>query len=66
MGKRRRSAEPDLSEFQKSILSNSSKPQDYDELYFMSLVGTFKRLPLQKKAEVRMKIEQILYEAEFE
>ncbi|CAM4574620.1 unnamed protein product [Leuciscus chuanchicus] len=49
MGK---SAEPDLSEFQKSILSNPSKPQDYDELYFMSLVGTFKRLPLQKKAKM--------------
>ncbi|XP_056598573.1 uncharacterized protein LOC130417224 isoform X2 [Triplophysa dalaica] len=59
----RRSAEPELHEFQKSFPSN---PKDYDELYFMSLVGIFKRLSQRKKAEVRMKIERILYEAEFE
>ncbi|XP_057184560.1 uncharacterized protein LOC130551035 isoform X1 [Triplophysa rosa] len=59
----KRSAEPELPEFQQSFLS---KPKDYDELYFMSLVGIFKRLSQRKKAEVRMKIERILYEAEFE
>ncbi|XP_057189733.1 complement C1q-like protein 3 [Triplophysa rosa] len=32
----------------------------------MSLVGIFKRLSQRKKAEVRMKIERILYEAEFD
>ncbi|KAL7400579.1 hypothetical protein ABVT39_014373 [Epinephelus coioides] len=46
-----RATKPDLSEFQKSNLDNLSKPQDYDELYFMSLVGTFKRLSQQKKAQ---------------
>lgn len=40
--------------------------QDCDEYYFMNLVKTFKKLPPQKKTEVRMKIERILFEAEFE
>lgn len=49
-----------------TVQTNIEKTQDCDEYYFMSLVKTFKKLPPQKKAEVRMKIERILFEAEFE
>ncbi|KAM6950119.1 uncharacterized protein PEZ65_021807 [Lycodopsis pacificus] len=48
------------------VQTNSDKPQDCDEFYFMNLVKMFKKLSLQKKAEVRMKIESLLFEAEFD
>lgn len=42
------------------------KPRDCDEHYFMSLVKLFKKLSPQKKAEVRLKIESLILQAEFE
>ncbi|XP_031704656.1 uncharacterized protein LOC116384286 [Anarrhichthys ocellatus] len=49
-----------------TVQTNSEKPQDCDEFYFMNLVKMFKKLSPQKKAEVRMKIERLLFEAEFD
>lgn len=46
--------------------TNAEKPQDCDEFYFMSLAKMFKKLSAQKKADVRLKIERLLFEAEFE
>lgn len=50
----------------RTVQTNIEKPQDCDEYYFMSLVKMFKKLPPEKKADVRMKIERILFEAEFD
>ncbi|KAL7405612.1 hypothetical protein ABVT39_004213 [Epinephelus coioides] len=50
----------------RTVQTNIEKPQDCDEYYFMSLVKLFKKLSPQKKSEVRMKIERLLFEAEFE
>lgn len=49
----------------KMLQVNLDKPQDCDEFYFMNLVKMFKQLSASKKNEVRMKIERILFEAEF-
>ncbi|KAK5605401.1 hypothetical protein CRENBAI_025600 [Crenichthys baileyi] len=49
----------------KMLQVNMDKPQDCDEFYFMNLVKMFKKLSPSKKTEVRMKIERILFEAEF-
>lgn len=49
-----------------TVSTNSEKPQDCDEYYFMGLLEMFKRLSPQKKAEVSMKIERLLFEAGFE
>ncbi|KAM4743952.1 uncharacterized protein FYW61_000146 [Anableps anableps] len=49
----------------KMLQVNLNKPQDCDEFYFMNLVKMFKKLSPTKKTEVRMKIERILFEAEF-
>uniref|UniRef100_A0A8C5CPX4 Uncharacterized LOC115542182 n=1 Tax=Gadus morhua TaxID=8049 RepID=A0A8C5CPX4_GADMO len=38
---------------------------DEDELFLLSFVPTLKRLAPQKRCETKMKIQQILYEAEF-
>lgn len=43
----------------------SSRTQDEDELFLLSFVPTLKRLAPQKRCETKMKIQQILYEAEF-
>ena len=48
------------------LRANAEKPQDCDEFYFMSLAKMFKKLSDQKKADVRLKIERLLFEAEFE
>ncbi|XP_013884604.1 uncharacterized protein LOC106532963 [Austrofundulus limnaeus] len=48
------------------VQTNMEKPQDCDEFYFMNLVKMFKKLTPHKKTEVRMKIERILFEAEFQ
>ncbi|CAL8321128.1 unnamed protein product [Lota lota] len=45
--------------------SFSSRTQDEDELFLLSFVPTLKRLAPQKRCETKMKIQQILYEAEF-
>ncbi|XP_071345709.1 uncharacterized protein [Trachinotus anak] len=60
------SVELDSSKCDQSVQTNIEKPQDCDEYYFMNLVKLFKRLSPQKKAQVRMKIERLLFEAEFE
>ncbi|KAK2853772.1 hypothetical protein Q5P01_006433 [Channa striata] len=49
-----------------AVQTYMEKPQDCDEYYFMNLVKMFKKLSPQKKAGVRMKIERLLFEAEFE
>lgn len=49
----------------KMLQVNLEKPQDCDEFYFMNLVKMFKKLSPAKKTEVRMKIERVLFEAEF-
>lgn len=51
---------------EQTVSTNSEKPQDCDEYYFMGLLEMFKRLSPQKKAEVSMKIERLLFEAGFE
>ncbi|XP_010743640.1 uncharacterized protein LOC104930532 isoform X1 [Larimichthys crocea] len=60
------SADQGSSKCDRSVQTNFEKPQDCDEFYFMSLVKLFKKLSPQKKADVRMKIERLLFEAEFE
>ncbi|CAL8277554.1 unnamed protein product [Merluccius merluccius] len=42
-----------------------NRVQDEDELFLLSFVPTLKRLAPQKRCETKMKIQQILYEAEF-
>jgi len=42
-----------------------SGAQDEDELFLLSFVPTLKRLAPQKRCETKMKIQQLLYEAEF-
>ncbi|XP_044037795.1 uncharacterized protein LOC122868963 [Siniperca chuatsi] len=66
VGKMKRSTEPGSSKCHRTVQTNFEKPQDCDEYYFMSLVKMFKKLSPQKKADVRMKIERLLFEAEFE
>uniref|UniRef100_A0A3Q2QPZ9 Uncharacterized LOC105915307 n=1 Tax=Fundulus heteroclitus TaxID=8078 RepID=A0A3Q2QPZ9_FUNHE len=44
----------------------STRPrQDEDELFLLSFVPALKRLAPQKRCETKMKIQQIMYEAEF-
>lgn len=61
-----RTTQPDFSKCDKTVQTNIEKPQDCDEHYFMNLVKMFKKLSPQKKAGVRMKIERLLFEAEFQ
>ncbi|XP_054614054.1 transcription factor Adf-1-like [Dunckerocampus dactyliophorus] len=42
-----------------------SRPRDEDELFLLSFVPALKRLAPQKRCETKMKIQQIMYEAEF-
>ncbi|XP_061088289.1 uncharacterized protein LOC133122356 [Conger conger] len=50
-----------------SILQLAPAPQDEDEdsLFARGLVPCLRRLPRQKNAEVKIKIQQLLYDAEF-
>ncbi|XP_047425184.1 transcription factor Adf-1-like [Mugil cephalus] len=41
------------------------RPRDEDELFLLSFVPALKRLPPQKRCETKIKIQQIIYEAEF-
>ncbi|XP_071753209.1 uncharacterized protein LOC139909928 [Centroberyx gerrardi] len=43
-----------------------NKLRDEDELFLLSLLPSLKRLNIKKRMEVRMKFQQVLYEAEFE
>uniref|UniRef100_A0A3Q3G0S8 BESS domain-containing protein n=1 Tax=Labrus bergylta TaxID=56723 RepID=A0A3Q3G0S8_9LABR len=45
--------------------SFSNRPRDEDELFLLSFVPALKRLAPQKRCETKMKIQQIMYEAEF-
>lgn len=60
-----RSPEPDSSKCHQAVQTDTERPQDCDEYYFMGLASVFKKLSPQKKAEVRMKMERLLFEAEF-
>lgn len=62
----RMSTEPESSKCDQTVQTNFERPQDCDEYYFMNLVKMFKKLTPQKKSVVRMKIERLLFEAEFE
>lgn len=42
-----------------------NRPRDEDELFMLSFVPALKRLPPQKRCETKIKIQQIMYEAEF-
>ncbi|KAF0043046.1 hypothetical protein F2P81_004383 [Scophthalmus maximus] len=66
VGQTNRTTAPDSSKCHQSVQTNIEKPQDCDEFYFMNLVKLFKKLSLKKKADVRMKIERLLFEAEFD
>ncbi|CAN9504876.1 unnamed protein product [Ophioblennius macclurei] len=42
-----------------------ARPRDEDELFLLSFVPALKRLAPQKRCETKIKIQQIMYEAEF-
>lgn len=42
-----------------------TRPKDEDELFLLSFVPALKRLAPQKRCETKIKIQQIMYEAEF-
>lgn len=48
-----------------NVASFPSKPRDEDELFLLSFVPALKRLAPQKRCETKIKIQQIMYEAEF-
>ncbi|XP_030598705.1 uncharacterized protein LOC115789434 [Archocentrus centrarchus] len=48
-----------------NITSFPTKPRDEDELFLLSFVPALKRLAPQKRCETKIKIQQIMYEAEF-
>ncbi|XP_056463070.1 transcription factor Adf-1-like [Gadus chalcogrammus] len=68
---RRRQLEQPLSVFQQSILSSLEKEKentpalDEDEHFMLSLVPSLRRLSNQKKAQARMRMQQVLYDVEF-
>ncbi|XP_072311554.1 uncharacterized protein [Eucyclogobius newberryi] len=43
----------------------NTKPRDEDELFLLSFVPALKRLAPQKRCETKIRIQQIMYEAEF-
>lgn len=45
--------------------SLSARPRDEDELFLLSFVPALKRLAPQKRCETKIRIQQIMYEAEF-
>ncbi|XP_024151459.1 uncharacterized protein LOC112160847 [Oryzias melastigma] len=61
-----RRGSPNTSRCDQMVQTHIEKPQDCDEFYFMNLVKIFKRLTPQKKTDVRLRIERILFEAEFQ
>ncbi|CAL8373960.1 unnamed protein product [Gadus morhua 'NCC'] len=58
-------------EFQQSILSSIQKEKentlavDEDEHFMLSLVPSLRRLSTQKRAQARMRMQQVLYDVEF-
>ncbi|XP_041645960.1 uncharacterized protein LOC121511373 [Cheilinus undulatus] len=61
--KRRRRAPTETEITSAEALSNF---RDEDELFLLSLLPSLKRLTIKKRMEVRMKFQQVLYDAEFE
>ncbi|CAB1350868.1 unnamed protein product, partial [Coregonus sp. 'balchen'] len=56
----------DLVEQEVAVETNGErKEEEQQTLFAMSLVPTLKRLPQQRKAAVKVKIHQLLFEAEF-
>uniref|UniRef100_A0A3Q1F6L4 Uncharacterized LOC110951514 n=1 Tax=Acanthochromis polyacanthus TaxID=80966 RepID=A0A3Q1F6L4_9TELE len=47
------------------VNSCPTRPRDEDELFLLSFVPALKRLAPQKRCETKIKIQQIMYEAEF-
>ena len=68
---RRRQLEQPLSVFQQSILSSIQQEKentlavDEDEHFMLSLVPSLRRLSNQKRAQARMRMQQVLYDVEF-
>ena len=68
---RRRQLKQPLSVFQQSILSSLQKEKentlalDEDEHFMLSLVPSLRRLSNQKRAQARMRMQQVLYDVEF-
>lgn len=62
-------ASPSLQPPSKWLKDNGSalpnRPRDEDELFMLSFVPALKRLAPQKRCETKIKIQQIIYEAEF-
>lgn len=46
-------------------ISDSNKPRDEDELFLLSFVPVLKRLSPQKRCATKIKIQQIMHDAEF-
>ncbi|XP_063048485.1 uncharacterized protein LOC134442106 [Engraulis encrasicolus] len=65
--KRQADQEP-LSEYQQRLLAavSGADRSDEDEHFFLGLVPQMKRLPPMKRASTKMKIMQLMFEAEFE
>jgi len=51
--------------YQKSVLSALERQTDEDEHFLLSLVPSFRRLNIEKKALVRMRFQELLYDAAF-
>ncbi|CAL8380089.1 unnamed protein product [Arctogadus glacialis] len=68
---RRRQLEQPLSVFQQSILTSIQNEKentlavDEDEHFMLSLVPSLRRLSNQKRAQARMRMQQVLYDVEF-
>jgi len=62
---RKRKPTQPLTTYQQSIVSALERETDEDEHFLLSLVPSFRRLDIQKKALVRMRFQQVLYNAEF-
>uniref|UniRef100_A0A668SKR4 BESS domain-containing protein n=1 Tax=Oreochromis aureus TaxID=47969 RepID=A0A668SKR4_OREAU len=56
---------PQVSPVTDNVPSFPTKPRDEDELFLLSFVPALKRLAPQKRCETKIKIQQIMYEAEF-
>ncbi|XP_030643490.1 signal transducer and activator of transcription 1-alpha/beta-like [Chanos chanos] len=52
--------------YQPATVNSNEWAENEDELFFLSLLrGSFQRLSLQKRAELKMKFQRIIFEAEF-
>ncbi|XDV26171.1 hypothetical protein PO909_029947 [Leuciscus waleckii] len=73
---RKRVRKDKMSSFEKRMLSvvesasspapNSAQHYDEDELFLQSILPVLKRLPMQKRSEVKLNMHRLLYEADVE